>query len=171
MNISCFPPVRAVFLVAMLFGLTATASSAAPAQSGVLACNVAPGVGLIIGSSKSVSCVFHRAHGRPEYYSGTISRIGLDLGGTGPGHLAWGVVMAGSPGPYALAGNYSGPEAGFALGDGVSANALIGGSSNSISLQPLAAGESPGINLSAGIGALSLQPVVAQPPRYLRHHT
>ncbi|MGO9234971.1 MAG: DUF992 domain-containing protein [Methylocella sp.] len=88
--------------------------------------------------------------------------------GTGPGHLAWGVVTAGPPSRFALAGNYTGPGAGFALGDGFNANSLVGGYGNSISLQPLSAGGSPGINLSAGIGALSLQPTA--PPRQLRYH-
>ena len=75
MNCSFFPPVRAALLGAAFVGLTATAASAVPVQSGVLACNVAPGVGFVIGSSKNLSCVFHRARGRPEYYAGTINRI------------------------------------------------------------------------------------------------
>jgi hypothetical protein len=170
MNFSCFVSAPRLLLGAALCDLTATVSSAAPVQSGVLACNVEPGLGLVIGSSKSVSCVFHPSHRRPEFYTGTISRIGLDLGGTGPGHLAWGVVTAGPPSRFALAGNYTGPGAGFALGDGFNANSLVGGNGNSISLQPLSAGGSPGINLSAGIGALSLQPAAAEPPRHLRHH-
>ena len=59
---------------------------------------------------------------------------------------------------------------GFRLGCGFNANALVGGNGNSTSLQPLSAGGSPGINLSAGIGALSLQPAASEPPRHLRHH-
>lgn len=168
MHIPLFLPVRAAFLGATLC-LAASASDAAPVQSGVLECNVAPGIGFIVGSSKSVSCIYHRPHGRPEYYTGTISRIGLDIGATGPGQFAWGVVTAGPPYRYALAGNYAGPGAGFALGAGISANALVGGNGNSISLQPLSAGQSTGINLSAGIGALTLQPVAAERPRHLRH--
>ncbi len=148
MKLSPFLP--AACLGAALFGLTAPASAAALVQTGVLACNVEPGVGLIIGSSKTVTCIFHPAHGRPEHYTGTISRIGLDIGGTGPGQYAWGVVTAGPTGPLALAGNYTGPGVGFALGDGLNANALVGGAGNSISLQPLAEGASPGINLAAG---------------------
>ena len=88
MNCSFFPPVRAALLGAALVGLTATAPSAAQVQSGVLECNVAPGVGFIIGSSKTLSCVFHRARGRPEFYAGTINRIGVDVGLTGPGQFA-----------------------------------------------------------------------------------
>ena len=170
MDCSFFPPVRAALLGAAFVGLTATAASAASVQSGVLACNVAPGIGFVIGSSKTLSCVFHRARGRPEYYAGTINRVGLDLGATGPGQFAWGVITAGPPGRrYALAGDYGGPGIGIALGAGGSANSLVGGYGNSISLQPLS-GTTTGLNLSAGIGALTLQPVAAGPPGRRWHH-
>jgi Protein of unknown function (DUF992) len=170
MNCSFSPPARAALLGAAFVGLTATAATAAPVQSGVLACNVAPGVGLVIGSSKSLSCVFHPARGRPEFYAGTLSRIGLDIGATGPGQFAWGVITNGPPGRrYALAGDYAGPGIGVALGAGGSANALVGGYGDSISLQPLS-GTSTGLNLSAGVGALTLQPVAAGPPGRRWHH-
>jgi Protein of unknown function (DUF992) len=97
MNRAFFPPVRATILGAALFCLGTSASNAEPVQSGVLECNVAPGVGFIVGSSKNLSYVLHRARGRPEYYAGTISRIGLDIGATGPGQFAWGVVTSGLP--------------------------------------------------------------------------
>ncbi|MGA7383727.1 MAG: DUF992 domain-containing protein, partial [Methylocella sp.] len=155
MNCSFFPPVRAALLGAALVGLTATPPSATQVQSGVLECNVEPGVGLIIVSSKTLSCMFHPARGRSEYYAGTINRIGLDVGVTGPGQFAWGVFTLGPPGRrYALAGDYGGPGVGFALGAGGSADTLVGGNGNSISLQPLS-GTTTGLNLSAGIGALT----------------
>ncbi|MGI8570509.1 MAG: DUF992 domain-containing protein [Methylocella sp.] len=171
MNCSFSPPVLAALLGAAFVGLTVTAASAAPVQSGVLECSVAAGAGLIIGSSKNLSCVFHPARGRPEYYAGTINRIGLDIGVTGPGQVAWDVITAGPPGRrYALTGDYAGPGVGFALGAGLSVNTLVGGNANSISLQPLSLGTSTGLNLSAGIGALTLQPVGAGPPGRRRHH-
>jgi Protein of unknown function (DUF992) len=170
MNCSFYPPVRAALLGAALIGLTASKPGATPLQSGVLVCNVAPGIGLIIGSSRSLSCVFHPARGRPEYYAGTINRIGLDIGATGPGQFAWGVFTAGPLGRrYALAGDYAGPGVGLALGAGGSANTLAGGYGNLISLHPLS-GTSTGINLSAGIGALTLQPAAAGPPGRRRLH-
>jgi hypothetical protein len=95
MNSSFSPPVRAALLGAAFVGLTATAPSATQVQSGVLACNVAPGIGFIIGSSKTLSCVFHRARGRPEYYAGTIGRVGLDIGRP---------VPASSPGSFSPRG-------------------------------------------------------------------
>lgn len=165
-------PMGAALLGAVLAGLTAAAASAQPVQSGVLECNVAPGIGFVVGSSKTLSCVFRRLRGRPEFYSGTLSRIGVDIGATGPGQFTWGVYTAGLASQrYALAGDYAGPGAGFALGAGPRGDALVGGSGNAISLQPISGG-STGLNLSAGIGALSLQPAaaVAEPRRHLRHH-
>lgn len=170
MNFSFSPPVRVALLGAALAGLTATAPRAAQVPSGVLKCNVAPGIGFIIGSSKTLSCVFHPARGRPEYYAGTINQIGVDVGATGPGEFAWGVFTEGPPGRrYVLAGDYAGPGVGIALGAGGSANTLVGGYGDAISLQPLS-GTTTGINLSAGIGALTLQPVAAGPPRRRQHH-
>lgn len=168
MNCSFYLPVRAALLGAALVGLTATAPSATPLQFGVLKCNVAPGMGFVIGSSKVLSCVFHPMRGRPEYYDGAIGRIGLDIGATGPGQLAWGVFTAAPPARrFALAGDYAGPGVGLALGAGGSANTLVGGVGGSITLQPLS-GNTTGLNLSAGIGALTLRPAVAGPP--IRRH-
>ena len=114
MNSSFSPPVRAALLGAAFVGLTATAPSATQVQSpGVLAWNVAPGIGFIIGSSKTLSCVFHRVGGRPEYYAGTIGRVGLDIGATGPGQFAWGVFTAGPPGCAMCSRHYGGPGIGI----------------------------------------------------------
>ena len=169
MKCSFFLPARSALLGAAFVCLTASAATAAPVQSGVLECNVAAGAGFIIGSVKSLSCVFHPAGGRPEFYAGTINRIGLDIGVTGPCRVAW-YVTAVPPGRrFALAGNYAGPGVGFALGVGGSANVLVGGNSNSISLEPIS-GTSTGLNLSAGIGALTLLPVAARSPGRRWHH-
>ena len=163
-------PVHAAFLGAALLCLGSAPSSAIPGQAGVLECNIASGVGLVIGSSRAVSCVFHRHHSRPEFYTGTISRIGLDLGVTGPVQFAWSVVSYGPLPPYALAGDFTGAGGSLAIGPGVSTNELVGGYGNTVNLQPVTAGQTVGLNLSAGIGALSLQPSQpALPPHPYRH--
>src|ERR1700691_5308649 len=58
---------------------------------GTLRCDVSGGLGLIITSSKEMSCVFRSAHGYREAYYGTIRKFGLDIGATGGGVLAWAV--------------------------------------------------------------------------------
>ena len=57
---------------------------------GVLTCNVAPAVGFIVGSHRQMSCIFRPDRGgRREGYLGTFRRVGLDVGVTGRGVLAW----------------------------------------------------------------------------------
>ena len=58
--------------------------------------------------------------------------------------------------PGALAGKYIGASGDIALGLGVGANALIGGSNNSIALQPFSVEGQVGVNLALGIAQLTL---------------
>jgi hypothetical protein len=55
-------------------GLTAGSAQAADSrvQVGVLTCDVEPGVGVLIGSSKALTCEFERKGHRTETYSGQI---------------------------------------------------------------------------------------------------
>ncbi len=148
---------------AALVGLNALAANADLVQEGVLKCNVEPGFGFILGSSKVVSCVFRPARGRPEYYSGRINLIGVDIGLTGLGQLSWRVFKSGPPvRRYALAGDYTGSGAGGVLGEGPGAYPLSRGEDKSISLKPLP-GKSTGLNFYAGVAALTLQ-AADEPP-------
>jgi hypothetical protein len=61
-------------------------------------------------------------------------------------------------GPGALAGNYVGGTASATVGVGLGANALVGGSNNSIALQPLSIEANRGLNVAAGIAAMTLTP-------------
>lgn len=158
MNRTFLPKLSAWLAGAAFLGLAIGSSNAAPLRVGLLQCNVAPGVGLILASSRQLSCVFSTRHHR-EYYTGTISRIGLDVGFTSGGQFVWGVFSAGPiHQPYVLAGEFAGVGADASIGGGLSANALVGGFGRSISLQPLSVGVQTGLNLSAGVGAISLEP-------------
>jgi len=55
-----------------------------------------------------------------------------------------------------LAGHYGGVTAGATVGVGLDANALIGGSSTGIDLQPLSIQGNTGLNVAAGIAELTL---------------
>src|SRR5436190_13644755 len=46
-------------------------------EVGRLRCNVSAGLGLVITSSKEMSCVFTSARGHHERYYGTIRKFGL----------------------------------------------------------------------------------------------
>ena len=148
-------------------GVAATAAliavaTPALAQQGVkvgsLRCEVSGGLGLIIASTKEMECVFTSARGRREHYYGKIQKFGLDIGATTKGVLAWD-VFAPTEGPRrgALAGDYVGVAASATAGVGAGANALIGGSDRSITLQPLSIQVQGGLDLSAGVASLTLR--------------
>jgi hypothetical protein len=123
-----------------------------------LRCNVSEGLGLIITSSKEMSCLFTSARGHREHYYGTIRKFGLDIGATDKGVLAWD-VFAPSVGPKrgALVGDYAGVDASATIGAGVGANALVGGLNRSVTLQPLSIQAQSGLALAGGVAALTLR--------------
>jgi Protein of unknown function (DUF992) len=130
-----------------------------PATSvGTLTCKMAPSIGLIFGSRQRMACRFtHNDSTPPEFYVGVMNSVGLDIGITAGGVMAWG-VLAPTAGPKrgALAGTYVGASGAVGLGVGVGANALFGGTGRSIQLQPLSVEGSVGINLSLGVSGLTL---------------
>jgi hypothetical protein len=124
---------------------------------GTLSCHVSSGWGLIFGSSRSLKCAFSGG-GRVEDYDGNITRFGVDIGFQRSGVILWNVFApTGSLRPGALAGRYGGVTAGAAVGVGLGANALVGGSGNHIGLQPLSIQGKTGLNVAAGIAGLTLR--------------
>ena len=154
---------KAYVAVALTAAITAgsglaTAALAAPGVAvGVLSCNVSGGWGFIFGSSRSLNCTLAGANGNSERYSGNIAKFGADIGYTQGGILVWTVFAPqASLVPGALNGGYAGGTASATVGVGVGANALIGGSNNTIALQPLSIEGNQGLNVAAGIAAISL---------------
>ena len=152
---------RLIVKTLSIVGLLAFGAPAAQADDvkvGLLRCDVSAGLGLIIASSKTMTCVFHPARGHREYYSGTIGKFGLDIGATAAGVLAWD-VFAPTAGPLrgALAGDYIGVDASATVGVGIGANALVGGFNRSIALQPLSIQTQTGLALAAGVASLTLE--------------
>ena len=128
-------------------------------QVGVLECRGGASVGFIVGSVTNLGCVL-RAAGQPDdFYVATIRKVGLDLGITQESALAWGVFApVNRLGPGDLSGNYAGAQGSASLGVGIGGNALVGGSNNSIALQPLSVQGSVGVNVAAGLESLELRP-------------
>ncbi|MCY1740547.1 DUF992 domain-containing protein [Ensifer sp. SL37] len=166
--------ITAIVLAGLVVATQAQAGGAKPSASdtkrkaGVLECEVAGGIGLILGSSKKVSCTFEHASGWVEGYSGTISKLGLDVGVTSKSYLAWAVVPSGrlQPGEFVLEGSYVGASAGASVIVGLGANALVGGSNKSVVLQPFSAEGTQGLNVAVGISQLNLKRVgEAETPR------
>ncbi|WP_421694268.1 DUF992 domain-containing protein [Aestuariivirga sp.] len=138
-------------------GLAASPAFAAKGvKVGVLSCDVSAGVGMIIASSKTVKCTFDGTVGKKEHYKGTIEKLGIDIGFTGKGVMAWAVFAPGKLNRGALAGKYAGASAEATVAVGLGANVLVGGSNKSIALQPLSVQAQTGLNVAAGIAALRL---------------
>jgi Protein of unknown function (DUF992) len=146
----------------LLLALSAAANAQQPMQRvqvGVLECRGGSSVGFIVGSVTNLGCVL-RADGMPEdRYVATIRKVGVDLGITQESALAWGVFAPSARlGPGDLSGNYAGAQGSAAIGVGVGGNVLIGGSENSIALQPLSVQGQVGLSVAAGLESLELRP-------------
>jgi hypothetical protein len=149
-------PVMSCFTVAIAGPAFAQAQ---PVRVGGLTCDTEPRVGLVLGSRQNLRCVFRsNATGRLYNYSGTIGRLGLDIGVTGGGRLFWGVFAPTSHVGYGtLRGTYVGASGNASLGIGLGANVLVGGSHRTISLQPLSVEGQVGVNLALGVARLTLR--------------
>lgn len=151
-------------IVAALVGAAAIAVAATiPAdaqpnrvQVGTLACSISAGVGLVVASQRNVSCNFQPDGGPPEAYTGTLTRIGVDVGFTTGGAMVWGVFAGTNRYAGMLSGTYAGATAEATVAAGLGANVLVGGSNRSVALQPLSVQGQVGLNVAAGVGALEL---------------
>jgi len=155
--------VRVAAAFAASIGLASAIAPPAEAQGGVnvgnLTCSVASGWGFVFGSSRALNCTFAGAGGRNEHYVGNIMKFGVDLGYTQGGVMIWTVIApTANMAPGSLAGSYAGGTASATVGVGVGANALVGGSNNTVALQPLSLEGNTGLNVAAGIGAIKLSP-------------
>jgi hypothetical protein len=128
-------------------------------QVGILECRGAASIGFVVGSVTNLGCVL-RADGMPEdRYVATIRKVGLDLGITQETALGWGVYApVARLGPGDLAGDYVGAQGSASVGVGLGGNVLVGGSANSIALQPLSVQGQVGLNVAAGLESLELRP-------------
>jgi hypothetical protein len=133
----------------------------APAQAydvnvGTLTCHEQGGWGLILGSNRRMRCTF-AGSGETERYDGAMTKMGVDIGYKGAGVIVWGVIApTGEMRPGALAGEYGGATLSATAGVGVGAHALVGGSGNHFTLQPLSLEGSTGLNIAAGVAGLQL---------------
>jgi len=128
---------------------------------GVLTCDVkGTAQGFCYGVPEA-TCAFELDDGGLEEYAGTLGKLGLDVGISGESVIQWLVFtpQGQETGEFSLEGEYVGVSAGGSVGLGLGANALIGGSSKAIGLQPFSIEGKSGLNVSAGLARLSLQAV------------
>ena len=88
---------QAASSVATIIVAAAVAASASNAESrriqvGTLTCSFSASIGLVVGSQRNVSCMFRGTSGEPdEPYTGTMTRVGLDVGLTTGSVIIWAV--------------------------------------------------------------------------------
>ncbi|HEY6992248.1 MAG TPA: DUF992 domain-containing protein [Xanthobacteraceae bacterium] len=139
--------------------ITVDPAGAQRLRTGLLTCDVSAGIGFIIGSQKSVRCVFAPEPPGPEQvYDGSISKFGLDIGATSSSVMVWAVFTDTTAGPGFLAGDYFGATGQVTVAAGLGANVLVGGSNRTVALQPLSVDSSVGLNLALGVAELRLRP-------------
>jgi len=150
-------------LVAALGAAAVVAVATVPAdaqprrvQVGTLACSISAGIGMVVASQRNVSCNFQPDGGPPEAYTGTLTRVGVDVGFTSGGAMVWGVFADTNRYAGMLTGTYAGATAEATVAAGLGANVLVGGSNHSVALQPLSVQGQVGLNVAAGVGALEL---------------
>ena len=146
-------------LAALALAGVGSPARAGGVQAGVLTCNVSSGWGFIIGSSRNLRCVYSPSKRKPEHYNGAISKFGVDIGYVQSAVIVWAVIAPTADlRPGSLAGSYGGVTGGASVGVGLGANVLVGGSGNSIALQPVSIEGSTGLNVAAGIASITLTP-------------
>jgi len=149
----------ALLLGLLLIGNPAHAQGSTTRQ-GMLTCRTSASLGLIVGSTQRLACQFKGDTGWTQDYIGRINRIGLDIGFTAGGVMAWGVIgSTGAVRPGVLTGRFVGASGEISVGVGVGANVLVGGTAQGISLQPLSVEGQVGVNLALGVAGLTLTPV------------
>ena len=87
-----------------------------------------------------------------------MTTIGIDIGVTSGGAMIWGVFASTDRYAGMLTGKYVGATAEVSVAAGLGANVLVGGSNQSVALQPLSVQGQHGFDIAGGIGALELHP-------------
>jgi hypothetical protein len=151
---------RALSLVLSMIAVIAAVETASAdrAKVGTLRCNLAPSVGLLVIERQRLSCTYTPdGPFPPETYFGSFTIVGAAIGFNRGGRMVWAVLAPVSNRVRgALAGTYVGASADVAVGAGLGANALVGGSHRSIALQPLSVEANTGLDLTAGVSKLRL---------------
>ena len=126
---------------------------------GSLSCNIAGGTGNVLGSSKSMDCVFLANDGvHSAEYTGTITKVGIDIGYTKAVHTIWRVYSLGNVrGPNNLGGTYVGEQGTAAAGSQAGGNWIYGDPNAEVGMLASGIVKDAGYNLAAGVAAMTLK--------------
>lgn len=126
---------------------------------GSLSCNVGGSTGYVLASRKTLDCVFLDKEGTlSAQYTGTIDKVGIDIGYTKAVHTIWRVYSLGSVrGPWNLSGTYVGEQGTVAAGAQAGGNWIYGGPNAEIGMLASGVVQDAGYNLATGIAAMTLK--------------
>ena len=127
-------------------------------EIGSLTCKIVDVTNLIIYTNEKFSCNFKGVGDVEESYTGRIDSVGVNLSIKKDFTLIWGVIAPTNDKyqAHSLRGSYVGASADVALGLGAGAKVLVGGGSNSFTLQPLSIAGVIGVGASVGIERFKL---------------
>ena len=136
-----------------------TANAKSRIYIGSLSCNVGGSTGYILASQKSLDCVFLDKEGlHSAQYTGTIDKVGIDIGYTRAVHTIWRVYSLGSDrGPSDLSGTYVGEQGTVAAGQQAGGNWIYGGPNAEIGMVASGVIKDAGYNLATGIAAMTIR--------------
>ena len=155
-----------LFSITAIAGLALLANPSGPADAqerlelGILSCDVVGTDGFVFRRTEQLLCRLERGGQEVGAYNGQIRKYGLNVGTSEQTLISW-IVFAASPSAAAadVAGTYGGISAEATFGIGLGANVLLGGSNDSIALQPLSIQTQRGLNVAASITELLLTAV------------
>jgi hypothetical protein len=126
---------------------------------GSLSCNVGGGTGYILASQKSLDCVFLNKEGTESaQYTGTIDKVGIDIGYTRAVHTIWRVYSLGTVrGATQLSGTYVGEQGTVAAGSQAGGNWIYGGPNAEIGMVASGVVKDAGYNLATGVAAMTIK--------------
>ena len=126
---------------------------------GSLTCNVGGSTGYVLGSAKSLDCVFLSRDGvSSAHYTGTIDKVGIDIGYTRAVHTIWRVYSLGSDrGVTQIGGTYVGEQGTVAAGNQAGGNWIYGGPNAEIGMVSSGVIKDAGYNLATGVAAMTIR--------------
>jgi hypothetical protein len=132
--------------------------SAPMRQAGMLTCDIEPGVGLVLGSTRGASCRFvSNRGGFVQPYGGRMDRAGLDLGVASPQSITWRVTTPGGASrTNMLNGMFVGPSAEATLFGGSGTQVSFGYGADRVVLEPVRQSGQAGFNFAVGEGRFDI---------------
>ena len=126
---------------------------------GSLTCNVGGSTGYVLGSAKPLDCVFLGKDGvSTAQYTGTIDKVGIDIGYTKAVHTIWRVYSLGSDrGVTQIGGTYVGEQGTVAAGNQAGGNWIYGGPNAEIGMVSSGVIKDAGYNLATGVAAMTIR--------------